>query len=195
MFMETLECVGEPRRAAAILDPLRLRILRLAQAPASATEMARLLRLPRQKVNYHVRQLARARYLRRAGQRRKRNMIEQRFVATARGYVLSPAILGPVAADPGAVADKLSAGYLMALSAQLQADLGRVLEDAAAQRRRVATLSLSSELRFSSAQQRAAFATALTRAVVEVAARHSSAQGRPFRLLLGCYPLPREEKP
>ncbi len=194
-----LECVTRGRRAAVLMHPLRLRILSLARQPASATEIAARLRLPRQMVNYHVRELARARFLRRAGQRRKRNMIERRYLATARAYVLSPEILGPLGADARQVRDTFSAAYLLALTAQVQSELGQATQEAAEQGKLLSTLSLASELRFESAEQRAAFSAALRDAVVEVIAKHSSpatladgspGSGRPYRLVVGCYPIP-----
>src|SRR5271167_4166496 len=86
--------------AVAILHPLRRRILEALEQPDSAAGVARRLRLPRQRLNYHVRELARAGLLRRAGRRRKRNMVEQCYVASARGYALSPELLGRMGADP-----------------------------------------------------------------------------------------------
>jgi DNA-binding transcriptional ArsR family regulator len=185
--------------AAALLDPLRRRILEALRDPDSAAGLARRMRLPRQKVNYHVRELARAHLVERAGDRRKRNMIERRYVATARAYVLSPGLLGRLGADARRIEDRFSAAYLQALAAQMQTELGRAGKEAATQEKRLATLSLSSELRFESAAQRAAFARALHEAVTAVIGRHASparlaggrsAPGRPYRLILGCYPIP-----
>ncbi len=198
-----LEGVGDPRRAATLLHPLRLRLMALARGAASATELARRLRLPRQRVNYHVRALYRAGFLRKAGRRRKRNMIEQRFVASARAYVLLPGLLGPMAARSESVADTASAAHLLALSAQAQAEVARALRESAAQGKRLATLSLSVSLRFESPDQREAFARALTESVASVAVHHSSPDrvadgrpgpGRPFRLVIGCYPIPPSEE-
>ncbi len=183
---------------------MRLRLLRLAQEPASATEMARRLALPRQRVNYHVRELARAGFLRPAGRRRKRNWIEQRYVATARSYVLAPEILGPLAPDWRTIQDTASADYLLALAEQVRSDLSRVETEARSQGRRVSTLSLKSQFRFGSPEERTAFANALRQAVVEVIARHSSpdraasgrpGRGRPYRLVLACYPAPESPEP
>lgn len=191
--------VNDSGRAAALLHPLRLRILEALREPDSAAGLARRLRLPRQKVNYHVRELARARFLARAGRRRRRNMIEQRYVATARGYLLAPEILGRLNADPRQIEDAFSPAYLLALTAQLQSELGRASQEAAAQGKRLATLSLSTELRFQSSEQRAEFARVLQRAVVDVIGRYASpatlpdghaGSGRPYRLILGCYPIP-----
>jgi len=185
--------------AAAILHPLRRRILEALESPDSAAGVARRLRLPRQRLNYHVRELARAGLLRRAGRRRKRNMVEQCYVASARGYALSPELLGRMGADPRRVEDTLSAAYLLSLASQLQTELGRASREAAAQGKRLTTLSMNSEFRFESAEQRAAFARALQAAVVDVIGRFASparradgsaGAGRPFRLVLGCYPVP-----
>jgi DNA-binding transcriptional ArsR family regulator len=186
-------------RAAAVLHPLRQRILESLAEPESAAGLARRFRLPRQRLNYHVRELARAGLLRRAGRRRKRNMMEQCYVATARGYALSPELLGHLSADPRKVEDTVSAAYLLALAAQLQAELGRASREATAQGKRLTTLSMNSEFRFESAEQRARFARALEHAILDVIGRFASpaqredgtaGAGRPYRLILGCYPVP-----
>lgn len=191
-----LETVASVRRAGTLLHPLRLRILAEARQPFSASELARRLDLPRQRVNYHVRALERAGFLKSAGRRRKRNMIEQRYVATARAFVLSPSLLGPVGADWREISDTGSADYLLALAEQVRFDVERVSGEAEGER--VPTLSLKSQFRFESPSQRAEFATAIREAVVGVIARHSSpnrtaegrpGRGRPHRLVLACYPV------
>jgi DNA-binding transcriptional ArsR family regulator len=202
---DRLELIDSPRKAAVLMNPLRAAVLRSAVEPASATELAGRLGLTRQRVNYHVRALARAGLLRRAGRRRKRNMIEQRYVATARSYVLSPDVLGPAGAQGAAgergAEDEYSAARLMLLAARSQSELGRSMQAAAAEGKRLSTLSIETALRFESAEQRAEFAEALRTAVLDVVARHASPMegasgesgpGRPYRLLIGCHPIPRE---
>jgi len=191
-----LETVTSPERAGALLQPLRLRILALARQPSSASEIARRLGLPRQRINYHVRALERAGFLRGVGRRRKRNMVEHRFVAAARAFVLSPSLLGPVAADWRDIGDTGTADYLLALTEQVRADVERA--GAEAEGERVPMLSLKSQFRFESPAQRTEFANALREAVVGVIARHSSpnrtdegrpGRGRAHRLVLACYPV------
>ena len=76
------EMVRDGRRAALLVQhPLRARILNVARAPMSPSAIAAELGETRQKVNYHVRQLRRAGFLRAAGRRRKRGLVEQRVVA------------------------------------------------------------------------------------------------------------------
>lgn len=193
------ESVSQVARAAALLDPLRLRMLEALREPDSAAGLARRLRLPRQKVNYHVRELARARFLERAGQRRRRNMTERLYRARAQGYTLSPELLGRLGLPREKAEDAYSAAALFGLMALGQAELSRASREAAAQNKRLSTLSLQSELRFESAEQRGRFAEELQRALVEVVAKHSSpatmaegspGAGRPYRVIAGCYPIP-----
>jgi hypothetical protein len=142
--------------------------------------------------------LARAHFLERAGRRKRRRLFEQCYVATARGYLLSPELLGGLAADPRRTLDRLSADYLLAVASTVQGELGRVAEDAQKAGKRLATLSMNTQIRFTSAEQRARFAAELQRATADVVGRHSApfvaengsaGSGRPFRLVLGCYPI------
>jgi len=193
-----LDIVTDPSRAQTLLDPLRLRILGLAQSALSASDMAARLRLPRQRVNYHVRRLAERGFLRRAGRQRKRNMVEQLYVAVARRFLLSPELLQGVAADWREVPDAASAAYLLSLTSRVQSDVLRAARAAEEDGRRLSTLSLKSQFRFESVEQRADFARTIREAVVEAVARHTlpdepagrrAAAGLPYRLVLSCYPL------
>ena len=200
----SIETVSSARRAATILaHPLRARILSRARTPISASDLARQLGQPRQRVNYHVRQLAREGFLQAAAQQRKRNMVEQQYVASARAYVLAPNVLGDLAPDPAELQDVASAAHLVALCARAQSEITQVMDAASAAGVRVRTLSLQSDIRFESVEQRAEFTRELLDAVNDVVARHSApfttpdgeaAAGRPFRLMVGCYPIPGEAK-
>ena len=200
--MRELQIVADPDAAAALLDPGRIQIVAAAREPASATEIARGLGLPRQRVHYHVRELERAGLLRPAGRRRRGNLIEQRFVATARSYALAPELLGPLAADWRAIADAGSAGYLLALTEQVRSDLSRLSPDEREGPAAPRAVSLKSQFRLESDAQRSAFAAALREAIVAVIARYTSpdrredgraGNGRVHRLVLACYPLAGEE--
>src|SRR5688500_4021773 len=87
-----IELVESVVRAQILLNPLRLEILSRARTPRSGAEIAAELGLGRQAVNYHVRALERAQFLKKAGRHRKRNFYEQRYVATARSYLVTPSV-------------------------------------------------------------------------------------------------------
>lgn len=194
IFMEDVLCVAKLDQAAALLDPLRLEILKTATEPISAAGIAGRLKLPRQRVNYHVRALARAGFLKRAGRSLKRNMAEQRYQAVARSVVLLPELLGPVAPDAARMADPLSAAYLAATAAQIQSETARSAQQAAMEGKRLSTLTLDAGVRFRSPEQRSEFTQRLEQALVDAIAQYTSPDGSPFRLVLACYPAPARER-
>jgi hypothetical protein len=101
-------------------------------------------------------------------------------------------VLGAAAADPARVADRLSASYLVALCARAIRDLAALLERADAAGKRVATLSLESEISFASAERRTAFAEELTGCVARLVSKYHAGgapAGRRFRLFAGILPV------
>lgn len=199
--LPAIETVTDGARVAVLVQhPVRRTIVVLARTPISASEIANRLGVPRQRVNYHVRKLERARFLAPAERRLRRNMIEQRYVATAQAYVIAPELLGALAPHVNTVRDAASAAALFSIASRAQADMSRVVAEADAEGKRVSTMSLTADIRFANAEQRAAFTRALESAITDVIAKHSSpftspdgtaAPGRPYRLFLGCHPIPR----
>lgn len=185
-----VEQVTDAGVAGAILGhPLRPRILAAAQQPISAADLARRLGQTRQRVNYHVRQLAEAGLLREAGRAPRGNMIEQRYQASAATYVLAPELLGEAAPAAVVAEESNSAAQLLALCARAQSEVASVVMAAEAAGVRVRTQSWEREIHFENGAQRTAFMAELSAAISEVISRHSSGTGRPFRLVLGCYPV------
>lgn len=191
-----LESVRDAPRAATLVEhPLRLAVLREAGEPRSATEIAARIGETRQKVNYHLGKLRDGGFVIPAGTRPARGLEERLYVATARRYLLSPAVLADLAPSPREVTDRLSADYLLALAARSQEELGRVTEEAAAAGQRVATLSIDADVHFATPGARTAFTEELHDAVLRLVARHSEpgvADARPYRLVVGAYPVPRD---
>lgn len=193
--MQDVATLADPARAGLVMHPLRRRILEEAASGAvSSTEIARRTGESRQKVNYHVRALAGAGLLEAAGERPRRGLIEKLYRASARAYTVSPDVLGTLVPTAEQFHDAYSAGALMALASRAHAEVARSNEQATARGRRLATLSIQADVRFSSARQQSAFAEALTQAVTDVVARFSEpasgAHGRPYRLVVGAYPPP-----
>ena len=180
-------------KAGVLLKPLRREILAHAQTPLSAASIAALMGRPRQVVNYHVRELARAGFLRKAGRAKKRGLTEQRYVVSAKAFVLAPEMLGAMDASAGeATTDKAGAAYLLMLATKLQRELSESWRKAASAGTALPLLSLDTEFGFATAADRARFADALTRAITTVVAKHTVPADREcdrrFRLVLGCYP-------
>lgn len=192
--MLDLDVIDAPAAAALALEPIKARLLAELAAPASAAALATKVGLTRQKVNYHLRALEEHKLVEPAEERRWGGLTERLMVATAASYVVSPAALGPIAADPERSKDRLSASYLIALAARMVREVGGLLRSARQQDKRLATLSIDTVINFRSPADRAAFTADLTQAVTALVARYHEegvAEGRPHRLVIASYPAPK----
>ncbi|AQU67904.1 ArsR/SmtB family transcription factor [Streptomyces niveus] len=185
--------IEEPAAAEASLDPIRSRILAALAEPGSAAMLAVRLGLPRQKVNYHLKELERHALVELAEERRRGNVTERVFRATAASYVISPSALAAVSPDPSRSPDQLSARWLLALGARLVQEVGMLLGGAARSRQRVASFGIDAEVRFASAADRREFADELARSVATLVGRYhdeSAPGGRSHRVIVGLHQIP-----
>lgn len=189
--LPAIQMIRDQDRAATALHPLRRRILESLSRPDSAAGVARRLDLPRQKVNYHLRLLERDGLVELEGERRAGNLTERVFRQAAHAYFIAPGALGPLAPSPEAVADRFSAAYLMAVAARALQDVGELEAAAREADKRLATLTLETEVRFATPERQSAFARELTEAVSGLVGRYhdeTSPGGRTFRFVIGGYP-------
>ena len=191
--MLDVEVIEDPIAALTALDPIRSRMLSELSEPASAATLASRLGLARQKVNYHLRALEEKGLVRVAKKRKWGGLTERLLVATAASYMISPAAMGSVATEPCRCNDRLSATYLIALAARIVREVTALLRRSAESGKRLATLSMDTEIRFRSAADRAAFSEELTRTITSMAARYhdeSAPAGRVHRIVIVAHPLP-----
>jgi DNA-binding transcriptional ArsR family regulator len=186
-----LEVIEDPDQATSILDATRRRLLDALATPDSAAGLARRLGLARQIVTYHVRQLEAEGLVSFVAERRKRNCVERIVQATARTYVISPAALGPLAADPDRVEDQFSSTYLLAVASKLIRDVGTLRRRADSAGKQLATLTAQTEVRFASPADQHAFAAELTACLSRLAAKYNQPEathGRSFSFLVAGHP-------
>jgi predicted ArsR family transcriptional regulator len=186
-----LQIVQSAEKAAVLLQPGRLSLLQDLAEPNSAAGLARRLGVPRQKINYHLHELEREGFLELVEERRKGNCIERMVRATAKSYVIGPQAMGRLGETPEEVRDRFSIAYLVASAARVIRELAGIAARAGRAGKRVATLTLESEIRFASAEARTAFAEELANSLARLAAKYHDEHaegGRRFRLLSACYP-------
>lgn len=191
--MIDVEVIEDPAAAAIVVEPIKSKILASLAEPASAATLATRLRIPRQKVNYHLRSLEDYGLVRISEERLWGGLTERVMVASAASYVVSPAALGPVAADPERGGDRLSASYLIALAARIVREVSGLTRRAREARKALATLAIDTEVRFKSPTDRAAFTKDLTEAVTTLVSRYhdeTTPGGRAHRLVIVAHPAP-----
>jgi DNA-binding transcriptional ArsR family regulator len=175
--------------AEVVLDPVRTRLLAELVRPASATTLAKLVGLPRQKVNYHLRLLEQHGLIELVEAHRKGNCVERVMLGVAKSYLISP-LLFAASAPNSASPDRFSAQWLLALGSRLMRDVATLASDATRAGKRLATYGLDSEIRFASAADRAAFVQELTDSVSTLVGKyHTTAEtGRVHRLIVAVHP-------
>ena len=195
--MLDIQVIDDPTAATVALDPMRSRLLSELAAPASAAALAARVGLARQKVTYHLNALEAHGFVRLAEERKWGGITERLLVASAASYVVSPSAMGRVAVDPKREVDRLSASYLIALGARMVREVGDLVRRATETGKRLATLSMDTEVRFRSAAERAAFTHELTEAIATLVSKYhdpSTPGGRAHRLVVVAHPLPQQSE-
>ncbi len=192
MVDPTTEVISQPKAATIALHETRRALLAALVEPQSAAGLGRHLGLPRQRLNYHLRELERCGLVALVEERRKGNCTERILQATARSFVINPTALSVLGPTPDAAADRFSASYVVALAARAIHEVGTLDARARAEKKRLATLALDAEIRFATADARAAFADELSECVAALVAKYHddrSEGGRRYRLMALAHPL------
>ena len=187
----TLNLIQDSRIANTIMNPLRIEMLQKLQHEGSATTLAKELGLPRQKVNYHLRELEKNGLVEQIGERKKGNCIERIVRATAKSYIINPETLGPLAVEPGEIKDKFSSTYLLAVASKIIQELALLRTRAHKAKKKLPTMTLQTEIKFENAAARNAFAEELTQTVAKLTMKYhkeNAPRGRIFKFILGSYP-------
>ncbi len=189
--------VGDPGRLAAALSPMRRRLLDALATPDSASGLARRLELPRQKVNYHLRELEKRGFVELAEERQRRGFTERVLRVTARSFVIDPSMLPTASAEAADTGDRFSSAWLLSTAARVVRDVARLRDRARAVRKPLPAFTLSTEVTFASPDDFRAFGDEVTDAVTKIAAKHArkaakakrgGREGRLFRAVLALHP-------
>jgi DNA-binding transcriptional ArsR family regulator len=184
--------------AAVLLRPLRTRILEMLAEPQSAAGLARTLDVARQNVGNHLKQLEKHGLVELVEEKKVGNCVERIVRATGRAYLVSAEALGSLAQGAAEATDRFSAAYVIAVAARMLREVSRLRQAADDAGKRLATLTLETEIRFASAADRTAFAKELAHEVARLTARYhdeSAPRGRMHRIVAFAYPKPADTDP
>jgi DNA-binding transcriptional ArsR family regulator len=162
--------------AAAALSPFRLGLLKGLQQPESASGLARRLGLPRQQVNYHLRELERAGFIEMSEARQRRGCTERIMRLTSRVSFprADEAAAPPSDARAGQEGHSFASAHLLAAASAVASEVAELRARADAAGKRLVTTTLQSEIRFPTPDDYRAFVEGLTAAVARLVARHAA---------------------
>jgi DNA-binding transcriptional ArsR family regulator len=183
-----MKLLEEPEKVRAALSPLRRELLRLLREPSSATQLAATLGLPRQRVNYHLRELERAGLVELVEERQRRGFVERILRATSAAFVVDPSVM---LGEFTRIHDQYAAEHLVEVAAGTVRDVARMQNKADAAGKRLLTFTVEAEVRFAEPGDVHRFTDALTEAVRRTIEEFDSPSGRTYRLIAGGHPAPR----
>lgn len=193
--MSRARTVTDLAAAQAMLSPVRVRMLELMRTPNSAAGLARVLDEPRQKLNYHLKELERAGFVTPAGERRRGAMTEQLYQSVATAFVVSPRVTWADERRVAALRDQAALAALIDAGERLLRDGAGLLDRAAYDGESIPSACVDVEVAFPDEAARSAFMTEYLEALGPLLTKYgvSRQMGAPFRLMLAVYPDPAEE--
>jgi DNA-binding transcriptional ArsR family regulator len=193
--MTRSEVLGDLLSLQALTHPMRLRMLDVLREAQSAAAVARTIGEPRQKVNYHLKELERGGLVRPTGERRKGNMTEQLYQAVAGTFLVSPRVAWTDCRRVAALQDQAALAALVDLGERVQRHGAELLDRAAFDGDQIPSVSVEAEVTFADGEARSAFMTEYLAALGPLLKKYGAPRrrGARFRLALTVYPDPTQE--
>jgi DNA-binding transcriptional ArsR family regulator len=172
-----------------LLHPLRIDILEALRTPASAATVARGLNLPRQKVNYHLKELERVGLVREVEARRAGNFIETLYEAVARTFLVSPEAAWSDPRRLDALRHQQALERLVEVGQRLQRDAITLLDRAAFDDEEIASACVEADVHFADEADRSAFIDEYFTLLRELCEKYGARKGLPYRVVVAAHPV------
>jgi DNA-binding transcriptional ArsR family regulator len=184
--------IQEIEQASALMQPLRVTLLKLMAEPRTCTELGEHVGQSPQRVYYHVKKLEQTGLVEKTSEQRVRGIMEGYYQAKARSYWLSPQLVGQLGGRKRA-REQASLAYLLALAEELQNDIGLLGQQTGQE---IPSLGLSARIELRDENERVAFMSDVQAMFQELARKYGEQQevsteeesGPLYKLALACYP-------
>ena len=161
--MKSVDVVRGRERLRGGLTPLRRQVLEALREPGSAATLAPVLGETRQRLNYHLRALAKA-------------------------GLVEPDVVGDLQT---ATQDRFAADMLIAAAARTVTHVAEMREKAQAAGKRLVTFAIEADVGFETPADIERFANELAERISELAAKYDTPRARRrFRVIAGGHPAP-----
>jgi DNA-binding transcriptional ArsR family regulator len=180
--------VRDASRLGALAHPIRVQILEALREPGSAATVARSIGQPRQKVNYHLKELETAGLIEPVGERRVGNFVESLYRAVARTFLVSPEVTWADGRRSETLGRQHSLQTLVLLGERLQRDAAMLLDRATFDGEEIASASVVAEAHFADEADREAFLGEYLRMTADLLKKYGAKEGTAYRVVLAAYP-------
>lgn len=186
-----INIIGDNETASSLLNPMRRQMLEHLKEPNSASGLARILKIPRQKVNYHLRELEKRGLVEFVKENRRGNCVERILQATARSYLISLESVGQLPFDVEQIKNEFSSTYLVAVASNMINEVAQLKAKAEKANKKLATFTLQSEIRFASPKSLHSFTEELSRFTTKLVTKYNDEQaskGRKYKFNICAHP-------
>jgi DNA-binding transcriptional ArsR family regulator len=180
--------VKDPETLQALSHPTRIAVLEALREPSSAAAAARAIGQPRQRINYHLKELEAAGLVERVGERRSGNFVETLYRSVARAFVVSPSVVWSNPRRMETLRRQHALETLVVLGERLQHDAAALLDRATFDGDEIASAAVTAEAKFAGEEERAAFMNEYLKATAELLEKYGTKQGEGYRVVLAVYP-------
>ncbi|SHF25745.1 Helix-turn-helix domain-containing protein [Seinonella peptonophila] len=180
--------IESPEQATALINPLRVEILTLLKQPRSAAEVARQLREPPQRINYHLKSLEKVGLVMQVGTRQVRNLVEILYQSIARSFLLSESLTwGQETLQK--IKDQGALAHLIHTSERIKRDAISLMEHSD-QAEQIPSATLQLQVKLSGEEQRQAFVHEYIEMMKELVKRYqvSHQNSEDYQVILAVYP-------
>jgi DNA-binding transcriptional ArsR family regulator len=187
--------VDESEALVALSHPTRVALLDLLREPMSAAGAARALHQPRQRVNHHLKALEDAGLVVAVETRQQRGFVETLYRAVAGTFLVSQRVAwGGDKRRIKALRSQHALETLVLTGERLQRDAAALLDRAAFDGDEIASAAVTSEVRFATDTDRAAFIREHLAHLKSLMDRYASRTGDQYRVVLAVHPDPDQEE-
>jgi DNA-binding transcriptional ArsR family regulator len=180
-----------PEQALALLNPLRVEILRIMNEPASASEVGRQLRETPQKINYHLKSLEKVGLIQRSGSRQVKNLIEVLYQSISKNFII-PESFGWSEETVSRMKDQGALTHLITISERMRSDALQLMETSE-QNVEIPSAAMETEVYLPDEADRQAFIHDYAEAMKLLAEKYrTDSHNNAFRVLMAVYPEPQQ---
>jgi len=187
----SVNIIEDSKTASSLLNPMRRQMLEHLKEPNSASGLARILHIPRQKVNYHLRELEKRGLVEFVKENKRGNCVERILQATARSYLISLESVGQLPLDAEQIKNEFSSTYLVAVASNMINEVAQLKTKAEKANKKLATFTLQSEIRLASPKSLNSFTEELSQFTAKLITKYHderTPKGRKYKFNICAHP-------
>ncbi len=187
----SVNIIEDSKTASSLLNPMRRQMLEHLKEQNTASGLARILHITRQKVNYHLRELEKRGLVEFVKENKRGNCVERILQATARSYLISLESVGQLPLDVKQIKNEFSSTYLVAVASNMINEVAQLKSKAEKANKKLATFTLQSEIRLASPKSLHNFTEELSKFTAKLVAKYHderTPKGRKYKFNICAHP-------